>query len=148
MGVVKTPTLPEIGSALRASWGGDTAYASDAYMARGTDRLSRGQGWTTALVVQELLGGDLMVADLEHEGRVDGVHYWNVTPDGVEVDLTRDQLTPHERLVDPRRVTVPTNRSSPGEPAFLLLRARVALALGRSARSVVGGASGRVRGAR
>lgn len=84
--------------------------------------------------MQELLGGDLMVADLEHEGRVDGVHYWNVTHDGVELDLTRDQLTPHERLINPRRVAVPArNPSSPGEPAFLVLRARVALALGRAA---------------
>lgn len=124
--------LPEIESAVRASWGPDTSYASDAYMARGADRLSRGQCGTTALVVHELLGGELMVADLEHSGRVDGVHYWNVLPDGVEVDLTRDQLTADERLVDPRRVTVPRNRSSAGEPAFLVLRARVALALERA----------------
>ncbi len=129
-----TPTLLEIESAVRASWGSDTTYASHAYMSRGARHPSRGQCGTTALVVQELLGGDLMVADLEHEGRVDGVHYWNVTPDGVELDLTRDQLTPHERRINPRRVTVPArNPSSPGETAFQVLRARVALALGRSA---------------
>lgn len=132
MGTVKQPTLPEIESAVRASWGPDTSYASDAYMNRGADQLSRGQCGTTALVVHDLLGGDLMVADLEHEARIDGVHYWNVLPDGVEVDLTRDQLTPHERLVNPRRVAVPRNRSSAGEPAFLVLRARVALALERA----------------
>ncbi len=130
MGPVQKPTLLEIEAAVRASWGPDTSYASDAYMSRGAGQPSRGQCGTTALVVHDLLGGDLMVADLEHEGLVDGVHYWNVLPDGVEVDLTRDQLTPRERLVDVRRVAVPRNRSSAGEPAFLVLRARVALALG------------------
>lgn len=68
MGAVRNPTLLEIESALRASWGTDTAYASAAYMIRGAGKLSRGQCGTTALVVQELLGGDLMVADLEDVG--------------------------------------------------------------------------------
>lgn len=130
MRAVQKPTVVAIESAVRASWGPDTVYASDAYMTRGVGRLSRGQCGTTALVVHELLGGDLMVADVEHEGRVDGVHYWNVLPDGVEVDLTRDQLILDERLINPRRVAVPRNRSSPGEPAYLALRTRVALALG------------------
>jgi hypothetical protein len=133
VGAVQNPTLLEIESAIRDSWGPDTAYASEAYMTRGGGQRSRGQCGSTALVVQELVGGDLMMADLEHKGRIEGVHYWNVTPDGVELDFTLDQLTPNERLTNPRRVTAARNLSSPGEPAFLLLRARVALALQRTA---------------
>jgi len=89
---VSTWTLSEIESAVRSSWGPDTVFASADYMARGSGQPSRGQCGTTALVIQSLLGGDLMVADVEYEGRMEGVHYWNVTPGGVELDLTLDQF--------------------------------------------------------
>ncbi len=71
-----------------------------------------------------------MVADVEYEGRVAGVHYWNVTPGGVELDLTRDQFTPAESLINQRRITRGRNSSSAGEQSFQLLRDRVTAALG------------------
>src|SRR6476646_2287485 len=96
-----TWTWSEIEAAVRSSWGPDTAFASTDYMARGSGRPSRGQCGTTSLVIQDLLGGDLMVADVEYEDRMEGVHYWNVTPNGVEVDLTREPVVcgrvPHQR---------------------------------------------------
>ena len=98
-------------------------------MSRGSGQPSRGQCGTTALVVQKLLGGDLMVADVEYEGRVEGVHYWNVTPGGVELDLTRDQFTPAESLINQRRVTGERNSSSAGEHSFRVLQERVTAAL-------------------
>lgn len=109
-----TWTLSEIEAAVRSSWGPDTTFASADYMARGGGQPSRGQCGTTALVVQSLLGGDLMVADVEYEGRVEGVHYWNVTPGGVELDLTRDQFIPAESLTNQRRVRTERNASSAG----------------------------------
>jgi len=128
---VPTWTLSEIESAVRSSWGPDTLFASDDYMARGgSGQPSRGQCGTTALVIQDVLGGDLMIADVEYEGRVDGVHYWNVTPGGVELDLTRDQFTPGESLINERRVTTGRDPSSAGERPFQLLRERVIAALG------------------
>ena len=127
---MRTLTLGEIEAAVRASWGADTCFASADYLARGDGQPSRGQCGTTALVIQALLGGDLVVADVEYEGRVDGVHYWNVTAGGVEVDLTRDQFTPGESLVNQRRVTRGRNASSTGERPFQLLRERVTAALG------------------
>lgn len=81
------------------------------------------------MVLQELLGGDLMVADVEYEGRVDGVHYWNVTAGGIELDLTRDQFTGAESLINMRRVTTRRNPGGPGEQPFQLLQERVAAAL-------------------
>ncbi|GAB3230852.1 hypothetical protein GCM10027586_14590 [Kineococcus gypseus] len=123
--LVTPVTLSEIEAAVRASWGPETSFASAEYMARGGGHSSRGQCGTTALVLQGLLGGDLMVADVEHEGQVVGVHYWNVTPGGVEMDLTRDQFTDAESLVDVRRVTVGRNTSTAGERPFQLLKQRV-----------------------
>ena len=125
-----TWTLSELEAAVRSSWGPDTLFASAHFMARGSGQPSRGQCGTTALVIQDLLGGDLMVADVECEGRVEGVHYWNVTPGGVELDLTRDQFTSAESLVNRRRVTGGRNSSSAGEQPFQLLRERVTAALG------------------
>jgi hypothetical protein len=125
-----TWTLSAIEAAVRSSWGPDTLFASADYMARGNGQPSRGQCGTTALVIQSLLGGDLMVADVQCEGRMEGVHYWNVTPGGVELDLTRDQFTPAESLINQRQVTRERSSSSPGEQSFQLLRERVTAALG------------------
>jgi len=55
-----------------------------------------------------------------------------VTPGGVELDLTRDQFTPAESLVNQRRVTTGRNSSAAGEQPFQLLRERVTAALGAS----------------
>jgi hypothetical protein len=125
-----TWTLSEIEAAVRSSWGPDTSFASPDYMARGRGQPSRGQCGTTALVIQDLLGGDLMVADVEYEGRVEGVHYWNMTPGGVELDLTRDQFTSGESLINQRQVKAERNSSSEGEQPFQLLKNRVTNALG------------------
>ncbi|MFB9314834.1 YunG family protein [Nocardioides plantarum] len=125
-----TRTLAEIEAVVRSSWGPDTSFATADYMARGDGRPSRGQCATTALLVQSLLGGDLMVADVEFEGRIEGVHYWNVISGEVEIDLTRDQFGPGESLVNQRRVTTPRSPSSAGEQPFQLLRDRVVAALG------------------
>ena len=70
-----------------------------------------------------------MVADVEYEGRVEGVHYWNVMPGGLELDLTRDQFSPAESLINQRRVETGRNSSGSGEQPFRLLRERVAAAL-------------------
>jgi len=46
-----------------------------------------GQCAVTALVVQELLGGTLMRGKVRNDA-----HYWNMLPDGVEIDFTRQQF--------------------------------------------------------
>src|SRR3954468_204190 len=58
---------------------------------------ARGQCGVTALVVQDLLGGELLIADVHRaDGTRQGVHYWNRFAGGVEVDLTREQFTQGE----------------------------------------------------
>jgi hypothetical protein len=126
-----TWTLSEIEAAVRSSWGPDTAFASRDYLARGSGQPSRGQCGTTALVIRELLGGDLMVADVAYDGRVEGVHYWNVTTGGLELDLTRDQFAPGESLINQRRVDGERNSSSSGEQPFRTLQERVIAVLSR-----------------
>jgi hypothetical protein len=130
-------TLAEIDSAIRGAWGADTTYATDEYLARGAGRPSRGQCGSTALVLHDLLGGALMIADVEHAGTVDGVHYWNRLPSGLEVDLTREQFLPHEALTRPRAVERRAELPGPdrARAAYLLLRGRVLVALDPGARA-------------
>ena len=52
---------------------------------------SRGQCGSTALIIHDLLGDELLIAEvIRSEGSRQGVHYWNRLPDGTEVGLTRD----------------------------------------------------------
>ena len=55
------------------------------------DNPARGQCAVTALVVQDVLGGELRRAVVDCVS-----HYWNRLPDGVELDFTREQF---ERFV-------------------------------------------------
>jgi hypothetical protein len=44
---------------------------------------SRGQCGSTALTIHDLLGGQLLIAEvLRTDGSRQGVHYWNLLPDG------------------------------------------------------------------
>ena len=47
---------------------------------------SRGQCYVTALVIQDLFGGDILTGVVNNEK-----HYWNCLPDGTELDFTSDQ---------------------------------------------------------
>jgi hypothetical protein len=124
-------SLTEVERAIRQAWTHETTYAKAEYLARAADRPSRGQCGTTALVVQDLLGGDLLVADLSTGGVIDGVHYWNRLSGGVDIDFTRDQFTVDEVVLQARVI----QRSSPprdrrANVAYLLLRGRVFNELG------------------
>lgn len=129
-------TLLEVERAVRAAWSPDTAYASPEYLARAPERPGRGQCGPTALVVNDLLGGDLLVAPVRLAGVVDGVHYWNRLDDARDVDLTRDQFTDDEVVLEARVVhREPLPRPERARAAYLLLRERVfsALALATNA---------------
>lgn len=119
-------SVDEVAEAIAASWSRETAYASEAYLDAGRhgDR-SRGQCGTTAMVVQDLLGGELVVASVLRDGDPIGVHYWNRLPGGLEIDLTRDQLVPEESLADAREVPRPSGLPVHGLEPYLLLSQRV-----------------------
>jgi hypothetical protein len=132
MGPMATTTfaLADIERAVHAGWSAETTYATEAYLARAPQVPSRGQCGASALLVHDLLGGELMVADLAVDGVVDGVHYWNVL-DGVTVDLTGDQFLPDETLLSPSVIARPTLPYPPAaRQAYLLLRSRALATLG------------------
>lgn len=81
--------------ALLMCWDRDTASPGD--QSRWTsDRPSVGQCAVTALMVQDLMGGQIVKAMVEGFGS----HYWNRLDSGQEVDLTRDQFPP-ETVIPP-----------------------------------------------
>lgn len=69
---------------LREAWASDTTSDPRGWTPTNP---AWGQCAVTALIVQDLLGGELLRAPLE-----DGSHYWNRLPDGTELDLTREQF--------------------------------------------------------
>ncbi|MFI7432198.1 YunG family protein [Micromonospora haikouensis] len=95
---------------LRASWGADTCDPHDLPDWR-PDNAARGQCGVTALVVQDLLGGELVLGEVFANGTRTGHHYWNRLPDGRHIDLTADQFRPDEAVVGGR-----VQQRPPGAP--------------------------------
>jgi hypothetical protein len=97
----------EVEEAIRASWSRRTCDPVDLPDWSPANR-ARGQCGVTALVVQDLLGGELLVAEVENaDGSRQGIHYWNRLPSGTEIDLTREQFAPSETVQAPHVVPRP-----------------------------------------
>jgi mutator protein MutT len=82
---------------LRAAWGPDTCDPHDLGN-WGPENPARGQCGSTALVVQDLLGGELIIGPVHVDGVKIGHHWWNRLPDGATVDLTAGQFYPGETV--------------------------------------------------
>ena len=94
------------------------------------DNPARGQCGATALVVRDLLGGELLEAEvLLPSGERQGFHYWNRTL-GRDIDLTLDQFSPDEVVQAPHVVAGPPEAPWIAEAQYGILRARVLDALG------------------
>lgn len=95
---VRSRTLAELEHAIRRSWGADTCAPEDRpNWTPGNP--ARGQCGVTALVVNDLLGGDLVRGEVHVDGQRVDFHWWNRFGDGVDVDLTREQFTAGEVVV-------------------------------------------------
>ncbi len=117
--------LPALAAAIRRNWSLDTCDTVDVRDWH-PGNPSRGQCGVTAFVLQEILGGDLLVADVLYDsGALQGVHYWNRLPNGTEVDLTREQFAPHELVQNP--ITIHRERRLPGRLAEQYERLRSAV---------------------
>src|SRR6476646_3686663 len=108
----------------RAAWGPDTCYP-DSREEWTPGNPSRDQCGMTALVVQDVLGGDLILAEVHVDGVKVGYHYWNRLSDGSEVDLTRNQFRPEEEVVGGDMVVRPPDAPRRHREQYELLRARV-----------------------
>lgn len=118
-------SLCALEAALRESWGPDLCDDPADVPRWSPANPSRGQCGPTTLVVNDLLGGDLCVAEvLLEDGSRQGFHWWNRLA-GVDVDLTREQFGPDERVQEPRVLARPPGPLERGEAEYLLLRSRV-----------------------
>lgn len=124
-------TLRDIEHAVRAAWGVEICEDPADVPHWSPDNPSRGQCGPTALVVHDLLGGQLCVAEVHlADGTQRGFHWWNRLPGDVDVDLTRDQFQQGEVVAEPRVLARPEGRMRRGEEQYRLLRARVFASLG------------------
>lgn len=125
----RTPT-DELEQAFRLSWGADTTCLDPKSLAKWhPDNAAHGQCRPTALVVQDILGGELLIADVTGGIEEDEVHYWNRLPGGTDIDLTREQFGSHRIIGEPRVVVRPPEGPRAYVSEYELLRTRVFAAL-------------------
>jgi hypothetical protein len=87
----------KVSAALSQSWSLETSYDPAGWSEHNS---AWGQCAVSALIVQDLLGGELLV------GKVNGIeHYWNELPDGRQVDLTKHQFGRIASLEGPSQVS-------------------------------------------
>ncbi len=123
-------TRHDLEAAIRAAWALDTCDPVDADDWSAANP-SRGQCGPTALTVHDLLGGELLIAEvLRTDGSRQGVHYWNLLPDGTEIDLTREQFASSEVIQQPRILRRPDGLPKRGAEQYLTMRRRVLNTLG------------------
>jgi hypothetical protein len=120
--------LQSIEAAIRGAWSVDTCDPSDA-PAWTPKNAALGQCAVTALVVHDLLGGQLLEAEvLFGDGTRQGFHYWNRLP-GLDLDLTREQFRNGETVQEPQLIDREIGGPWLAHEQYLVFRARVYEAL-------------------
>lgn len=126
-------TLAQLEEAIRSSWSLDTADADNDWT---PENPSCGQCDITSLVVQDLLGGELLGADVYLAGERVEAHMWNRLSSGIEIDLTREQFGRGEAIGEPVARQRTAAIADPSHPRYhryeqyLVLSARVRERLG------------------
>lgn len=124
-------SLGEIDRAVRGSWAPDTCSPDDAERVPWTPaNPAWGHCDVTALVVNDLLGGDLVVGEVHVAGEQQGYHWWNRLPSGVEIDLTREQFRDGQVVTEGRVVERPPHPPRRRNEEYLRFRGRVRARLG------------------
>ncbi|MES9559936.1 MULTISPECIES: hypothetical protein [unclassified Streptomyces] len=120
-------SFDDIERAIRRGWGADTT--TPAHRPDWTpDNPARDQCGVTALVVHDLLGGELIRGEVHVDGAWVDYHWWNRLGLGIEVDLTREQFGPEEIVVGGDVIERPAEIARLREE-YELLRDRVVAAL-------------------
>ncbi len=102
--------IEKLTQALRASWSAETAYNPAEWS---PENPARGQCVVSSLIVQDILGGELVRFAVEYRGNQEK-HYANVV-DGALIDVTRSQYGSEGTFVE----------SMPDLGEFTSLRERV-----------------------
>lgn len=124
-------TLLDLDRALRAGWAADTCSPDDAARAAWTpDNPAWGHCDLTALIVNDVFGGDLVVGEVYLDGDQHGFHWWNQLASSVELDLTREQFQRGQTVTATRIVKRPPGPTPRRWEEYLLLRERVLKRLG------------------
>ncbi|MHB8648805.1 MAG: YunG family protein [Gaiellaceae bacterium] len=119
--------MEQIEIAIRASWSAETADHPDLWSPENPARCQCG---STAIVVRELLGGEILAADVSRNGERVERHAWNRLPTGEEIDLTRSQFRDRSLQIGAGVPREPRSQSArPGAHELLLARTRARLAL-------------------
>jgi hypothetical protein len=148
---MQTWTLTDLEQAVRHAWARDTCDPDDLADWR-PDNPARGQCGVTALVLQDLIGGDLVLGEVHVGATRTGRHWWNRLPSGLEVDLTREQFSAKEMVTGGQVVHRPAGPPRSCREQYDLLRYRVFARLDVHAQPTarvdgdVLGAEGRVAG--
>ncbi|MEV7229626.1 hypothetical protein AB0M79_21745 [Polymorphospora sp. NPDC051019] len=122
-------TLEEIERVVRASWSVESCDPADAAN-WSPENPARGQCGSTALVLNDLLGGDLLTAEVHYpDGSRQGYHHWNRFGPGLEVDLTLEQFFATETVQEPRVMARPPQVGERVREQYRALRKAVYAAL-------------------
>ena len=124
--LIRATTLEETQAAIRAAWGPDTSDDPEEWSELNP---ARGQCAVTALLVRELLGGEILIANVLRDGRRLERHAWNRLPSGLTLDLTREQFVNGERLGEPSPDEPLLTHRCPERLATLRARVRARLEL-------------------
>ncbi|MFJ1800081.1 hypothetical protein [Streptomyces sp. NPDC088180] len=126
-----TYLLSDIEQAIRDSWSAETCTPE--YRDRWTpDNPARDQCGVTAMVLNDLLGGELIRGEVHVDGVRTDFHWWNRLGPGVDVDLTREQFGPEEAVVGGDVIVrPPVGEWRRLQEEYAILRDRVAERIGR-----------------
>jgi hypothetical protein len=118
------PTREGLEAAIRASWSLETCDPTDVSVWTPSNP-SRGQCAVTALVIHDVIGGELLEAEVHNQdGSRQGFQYWNRLA-GVDLDLTRDQFSSQEIVQDPHVIARLPEAPWRSHEQYLQLRDRV-----------------------
>ncbi|MGH3742542.1 MAG: YunG family protein [Micromonosporaceae bacterium] len=124
-------TLTDIDQALRASWAADTCSPDDLDRAGWSpENPAWGHCDVTAVLVNDVFGGELVCGEVWVGDEQHGYHWWNRLPSGVEIDLTREQFRDRQVITSVRVVARPLGRLPRRHREYELLRERVTARLG------------------
>jgi hypothetical protein len=124
-------TLADLESAISASWSLETCDPTDVPTWTAAEP-SQGQCAVTALVLHDLLGGQLLEAEVHHaDGSHQGFHYWNRFA-GIDVDLTRRQFRAGEVVQPPHLIDRLPAFPWRAQEQYVIFRDRVRTVLGLS----------------
>ncbi|MEU0280818.1 hypothetical protein [Streptomyces sp. NPDC006195] len=134
--------LTDIEQAVRSSWSAETCTPE--FRSRWkNDNPARDQCGVTALVLNDLLGGELIRGEVHVNAERVDYHWWNRLGMGIEIDLTREQFGPEEivtgGIVIPRPPVTELRRL---REEYELLRDRVLEKLNRQSAPAAAAAAG------